>query len=73
MRELYNYIDYKSRNAAENIRIEFDENAWDKMEMMLDKDDENPVVPAVPKTSTAGTASNTNHKWLMLVAALLLM
>jgi len=73
MRELYNYIDYKSRDAAENIRIAFDENAWDKMEMMLDNDDENPVMPVRLNTSTAGTGSNTNHKWLMLVVALLLM
>jgi len=72
MRELYNYIDYKSRNAAENIRIEFDENAWDKMEMMLDKDDENPVVPAVPNTSSAVTGLNQNERWLILIVLLFL-
>ena len=73
MRELYNYIDYKSRVAAGNIRIAFDEGAWDKMEMMLDKDDESPVVPVIINTSTTVTGANQNYKWLLLAMLFLLM
>ena len=59
MRELYNYIDYKSRDAAEKNRITFDKSAWDKMESLLDKE---AVVPNTQMVSNPFVANKDTCK-----------
>lgn len=50
MKELYNDIDDKSRDASQNIRIAYDEKSWDKMEELLDEEDNKPLAPAISNT-----------------------
>ena len=57
MRELYKDIEDRSRDAAQNIRIAFDESAWDKMKALLDEDDLKPVDPVI---SNGSTVDNSN-------------
>src|SRR4051794_6758428 len=72
MREVYNYMDYKSRDAAENIRIEFDESAWDKMEALLNAEAMKPYTQTISNPAVINKDKSKSRKWLLLVAALLL-
>ena len=66
MKELYNDMDDKSRDAARNIRIAFDDNAWDKMEALLNEEDRNPGAPVILNTSTINKEGNKTRKWFLL-------
>src|SRR5258706_7629088 len=65
MKERFNDIDDKSRDAAQNIRIAFDDNAWDKMEALLNEEDKKPVAP-ISNTLTAGKDGNKKRMWVLL-------
>ena len=66
MKELYNDMDDRSRDAARNIRIAFDDNAWDKMEALLNEEDRNPGAPVILNTSTINKEGNKTRKWFLL-------
>jgi hypothetical protein len=72
MKELYNDIDDKSREAARNIRIAFDDNAWDKMEALLNEENRKPGARDILDTLTAGREGNKTRKWLQLFLVFLL-
>ncbi len=60
---LYNNIDEQSREAVNNVRIEFDEQAWQKMEALLSKSGNN----------KAGFWSFSWKKWAIFSTVLLLL
>ncbi len=64
MKELYNDMDDKSRDAARNIRIAFDDKAWDKMEALLNDEDRKPGVPVVSNKLLPGKDLKKNRGWL---------
>src|SRR5258705_4244188 len=72
MNELYNDIDDWSRDAARNIRIAFDDNAWDKMEALLNEEDRKPDARVILNTLAPGKEGNKTRKWLQLFLAFLL-
>jgi hypothetical protein len=53
MSELYKDIEDRSRDAAQNILIAFDDDAWDKMKALLDDDDIKPLDPVISNRLTA--------------------
>ena len=56
-------INEKYREALQNIRTAFDESAWEKMEKLLDNEDENAkAIPVLNGKTTPG-----NRKWLLLL------
>src|SRR5258706_12779031 len=66
MKERFNDMDDKSRDAAKNIRIAFDDSAWDKMEALLNEEDKKPVAPIISNSLTAGKDDNKNSRWVLL-------
>lgn len=72
MRDRYNDMDDRSRDAARNIRIAFDESAWIKMEALLNEDDIKPDAPVISKTLTPGKERDKTRKWLQLLLVFLL-
>jgi hypothetical protein len=72
MKELYNDMDDRSRDTARNIRIAFDDNAWDKMEALLNEEDRKPVAPIISNTFTLSKEGNKTRKWLQLFLVFLL-
>ena len=61
MKVLYDDIDEKSRNVVQNILIAFDDNAWDKMEALLNEDDRKPVVPIISNILTVEKSDNEDQ------------
>ena len=72
MTELYNDMDDKSRDAAQNIRIAFDESAWDKMESLLNDEAMKPDAPTVSNPVAVNTDNRKNRRWGSLVVLFLL-
>jgi len=63
MKELYNDMDDKSRDAARNIRIAFDNNAWDKMEAMLNEEQTKPLTPVTSNKLILAGAGDNDRRW----------
>lgn len=66
MKELYNDMDDKSREAARNIRIAFNNKAWDKMEALLNDEDNKPGAQVISNKLLPGkdlkkTAGGCNY------------
>ncbi len=57
MHESDNDIDKKSKDAAQNIRLAFDKNAWNKMEELLNKEDKKPAAQIISNTLVADKTS----------------
>ena len=77
MREAYSDWNVKIRDAAHNIRITFDESAWNKMEALLNKHDMTSFVPGIPYVLKITKGSKLNRRPLqfliLLFAAILLL
>jgi hypothetical protein len=76
MREAYSDLHVKTRDTAQNIRIAFDESAWNKMEALLNKHDMISFVPGIPYILKITKFSKINHRpvqflILLFVAVLL--
>jgi hypothetical protein len=69
MNEMHSDIDQISRDATNHLSMPFDENAWEKMEALLDKDDRDPVLPIflndIPVTNAKG--KQRRWHWLLLL------
>lgn len=62
MNKLYEDLDDKTRDSAQKISIAFDENAWNKMEALLDEDDRRIAGSNSSENTLLRKGNNNKHR-----------
>ncbi len=62
MNKLYEGLDDKTRDSAQKISIAFDENAWNKMEALLDEDDRISSASNISENTVLRKRNSKNHR-----------